>query len=185
MSTSDGQAPESTQSPEQAAEQALRALQRFQELSVAGAQRPLTDDEVAEVNEFTARHPSLDRLLGVRYRVVEPQRIQIALTIREDHLQPWGITNGGVYSSLGETAGSMASFLAAGSGPIVMGTSNETHFLRPSSAGDVIVSTATPENMGRTSHLWRIEHRNEGSGKLCALTFLKTTVVVDKSFSDK
>ena len=105
--------------------------------------------------------------------------MELALEITEDHLQPWGVTNGGVYASLGETAGSMASFIAAGAGPAVVGTSNQTHFLRPSVKGDVIVATAETEHVGRTTHLFRIEHTNEKTGKRCALTFLKTQVVPD------
>ena len=38
-------------------------------------------------------------------------------------------------------------------------------------------STATAEHLGSTSHLWRVEHRNEETGKLLALTMLKTAVM--------
>ena len=151
----------------------------FIELSRVAAERELTTEEISTLNELLARHPTLDRTLGVQYRAVGPNKLELALEITEDHLQPWGVTNGGVYASLGETAGSMASFVAAGAGPAVVGTSNQTHFLRPSVKGDAIIATAEAEHIGRTTHLLRIEHKNEKTGKRCALTFLKTQVVPD------
>lgn len=151
----------------------------FLKLCALASQRPLDAAEVARVNEICGAVASLDRTLGSEYAALEPLRIVTRLEIGDHHLQPWGITNGGIYASLGETAGSMASYIAAGAKPPVVGTSNETHFLRPSGAGDVILSTATPENVGRTSHLWRVEHHNEKTGKLCALTFLRTQVMPD------
>ncbi len=162
------------------AQQKQEAIKQLLALSNAASQRELTAEEIATLNAFTDHSSTLDRALGVQYATVGPEGISLRVTIDERHLQPWGVTNGGVYCSLGETAGSMASFIAAGARANVMGTSNETHFLRPSVAGDTIVSTARPEHLGRTSHLWRIEHRNEATGKLCALTVLKTTVIAER-----
>lgn len=140
--------------------------------------RELNSEEIDVINKFVNATKSLEQTFGTTYLAVGPKKVQLRLEITAGHLQPWGVTNGGVYSSLGESAGSIASYVAAGAGPAVMGTSNETHFLRPSRAGDVIISTATPEHIGRTTHMWRIEHVNEATGKLCALTNLKTTVAV-------
>lgn len=171
----DAQAEQAKQK-EQAAYEAYAA---FTALNHTASKRALNAAELAQMNEFLMSFPTLDRTLGSKYIHAGPNKVVLELTITEHVQQPWGITNGGVYSSLGESAGSMASYYAAGSGPAVMGTSNETHFLRPSKPGDTIVSTATPENLGRTSHLWRIEHRNKETGKLCALTLLKTAVMVN------
>ena len=89
----------------------------FIELSRVATERELTGEEISTLNELLQKHPTLDRTLGVQYRAVGPNKLELALEITEDHLQPWGVTNGGVYASLGETAGSMASFIAAGAGP--------------------------------------------------------------------
>jgi uncharacterized protein (TIGR00369 family) len=86
------------------------------------------------------------------------------------------VTNGGVYASLGESAGSFAGFIAAAGKGNVMGVTNSTNFLRPSMPGDVIRSTAHPVHTGRTSQLWRIDHVNAGTGKLLATTELRTVV---------
>ena len=147
------------------------------ELSSTAGQRKLTGEELDTLNGIMTATNGLEETLGVRYTEVAPHSLTLRLEVQPIHLQPWGITNGGIYATLGETAASMASFVAAGAGPIVVGTNNNTDFLRPSKVGDVIVSTATAEHLGSTSHLWRVEHRNEETGKMLALTMLKTAVM--------
>ncbi|AGP30710.1 PaaI family thioesterase [Corynebacterium terpenotabidum] len=136
----------------------------------------LTDAESAELAAmFEGAGAGLDHTLGVKYVAFAPELV-LELTVTRDHVQPWGITNGGVYASLGESAGSFAGFIAAGGTSSVMGITNSTNFLRPSTPGDVIRSTAHPVHTGRTSQLWRIEHVNAASGKLLATTELRTVV---------
>lgn len=157
----------------------IRALMLFQEAATVAAKEELTPELVEKINESNYAGLNLDSHLGVKYTAAGPQGVTLRLEIGEQHLQPWGVTHGGVYAALGESVGSVASYIAAGAGPAVMGTSNHTDFLRPSKKGDVIVTTARPEHVGRTTQLWRIEHRNEESGKLVALTHLKTAVIPD------
>ncbi|HJD90014.1 MAG TPA: PaaI family thioesterase, partial [Corynebacterium urealyticum] len=111
------------------------------QLSSTASQRKLTGEELDTLNGIITATNGLEEALGVRYTEVAPHSLTLRLEVKAMHLQPWGITNGGIYATLGETAASMASFVAAGAGPIVVGTNNSTDFLRPSKAGDVIVST--------------------------------------------
>ena len=134
----------------------------------------LTEAETAELAVILGgRVGGLDSTLGVRYISFLPEMV-LELTVTR--VQPWGITNGGVYASLGESAGSFAGFIAAGGHSSVMGVTNSTNFLRPSVPGDVIRSTAHAVHTGRTSQLWRIDHVNATSGKLLATTELRTVV---------
>lgn len=165
---------------EQKAEHRARqaaVMERMVSLLGSAAAGGLTEDENAElIGIFGGEIAGLDNTLGVKYVSFSPE-IVLELTITRDHVQPWGITNGGVYASLGESAGSFAGFIAAGGKANVMGVNNLTNFLRPSMPGDVIRSTACAVHTGRTSQLWRIEHVNVASGKLCATTELRTVVV--------
>lgn len=150
-------------------------LARMTELLTKAGAAEISDEESAELSGiFESKVGGLDALLGLRYRSFHPE-VVLELEVTRDHVQPWGITNGGVYASLGESAGSFAGFIASG-GQAVMGTTNATNFLRPSMPGDVIRSTAHAVHTGRTSQLWRIEHINAGSGKLVATTELRTVV---------
>lgn len=153
------------------------ALLKFQQLSEIAAQQDLDDSQIAQFNKANRFDTNFDVVIGSQYIEVGPRKVALRVEITAEHLQPWGITHGGLLAALAESAGSVASYLAAGAEPAVMGTSNHTDFLRPSVKGDVIVATATPEHLGRSTHLWRIEHKNEATGKMVALTQLKTAVV--------
>lgn len=153
-----------------------RILTRMTEILGRAATGEITDEESTELASIFGKGVrGLDRTLGVKYISFLPE-VVLELTVTRDHVQPWGITNGGIYASLGESAGSFAGFIAAGGASNVMGTTNLTNFLRPSMPGDVIRSTAHAVHTGRTSQLWRIEHINAGSGKLLATTELRTVV---------
>jgi 1,4-dihydroxy-2-naphthoyl-CoA hydrolase len=149
---------------------------RMTELLGRAARGEITGDESTELaGIFGNGVPGLDRTLGVRYVAFAPE-VAVELEITDAHVQPWGITNGGIYASLGESAGSFAGYIAAGGEASVMGVTNSTNFLRPSMPGDVVRSTAHAVHTGRTSQLWRIDHVNAASGKLLATTELRTVV---------
>ena len=175
MTDNNGQ-PQSNQHTTQGAPTQGR-LAALENMCTTARQRPLEPGEIDQLNTMITASANYENLLGARYLAVEPHKLVLRLETTKDHRQPWGVTNGGVYASLAETAGSMASYIAAGAGNIVMGTSNYTNFLRPSTPGDVIISTATPEHLGRTSHMWRIEHTNQETGKTLAISTLKTAVM--------
>lgn len=165
-----------THRAERAAERTT-VLARMTELMGKAASGKISVTETAELaGIFEGKVGGMDNTLGVRYVSFSPQ-IVLELTVTRDHVQPWGITNGGVYATLGESAGSFAGFIAAGGESNVMGVTNSTNFLRPSMPGDVIRSTARAVHTGRTSQLWRIDHVNAASGKLLATTELRTVVV--------
>ncbi|WP_315146102.1 PaaI family thioesterase [Corynebacterium variabile] len=151
-------------------------LARMKELLEKVATGDITGDESTELaGIFEGGVLGLDATLGVKYVSFAPELV-VELTVTRDHVQPWGVTNGGVYASLGESAGSFAGFIAAAGKGNVMGVTNSTNFLRPSVPGDVIRSTAHPVHTGRTSQLWRIDHVNAATGKLLATTELRTVV---------
>ncbi|MBC2681524.1 hotdog fold thioesterase [Corynebacterium sp. 4HC-13] len=158
---------------------------QFHEAAARAVTEELPPEIVDLINESNEVGVNLDSHLGVTYTAAGPNGVTMRLEISDKHLQPWGVTHGGIYAALGESAGSVAAYIAAGAGPAVMGTSNHTDFLRPSKKGDVIVTTARPEHVGRTTQLWRIEHRNERTGKLVALTHLKTAVVPEPVVDSK
>ena len=151
----------------------LKSLARMKRAILAGE---VTKETIAVANQSLSELPSLDRTLGVKYRALTKDALAIECEVTWEHTQPMGLANGGLFASLGETAGSLAGFIAVEDNMQVMGTNNSTDFLRPAFPGDVIVSTARAVHLGRTSQLWRIEHTNEKTGKLLALTNLRTAV---------
>jgi 1,4-dihydroxy-2-naphthoyl-CoA hydrolase len=157
-------------------EKKAAVIERMTVLLGRAARGEITAEESTELaGIFEDGVPGLDHTLGVRYVAFAPE-VAVELEITAAHVQPWGITNGGIYASLGESAGSFAGYIAAGGEANVMGVTNSTNFLRPSMPGDVVRSTAHAVHTGRTSQLWRIDHVNAATGKLLATTELRTVV---------
>ena len=72
-------------------------------------QRPLAEDELEQLNNASA---GLNRTLGLRYVEVGPERVVSELRVTANHLQPAGLVNGGVFSALAESVGSLAGVIA-------------------------------------------------------------------------
>lgn len=105
-------------------------------------------------------------LLGTRFVHTDGDRVELEVPVTADLLQPYGIVHGGVYSSIVETAASMAAGLwFAGRGQVV-GLQNTTHFLRAMREG-TLHATATPIHRGRTQQLWLVEIVDD-TGRLIA-----------------
>jgi uncharacterized protein (TIGR00369 family) len=84
-----------------------------------------------------------------------------------DHLTPWGIVHGGVYSTAIESAASIgASAAVRPEGQVAVGLTNTTHFLRSLSSGRVSLEAAALYQ-GRTHQLWRVDVTDD-SGRLVA-----------------
>ena len=146
----------------------------------AAGERVLTDDEIAELNDLMGddiEAAGLDAHLGTSYVAVGPRLLSMRLEIGPEHLQPWGVANGGVYASIGESCGSIAGFIAAGADRPVVGVNNSTDFYRSAVAGDALISTASPVHLGRTSQVWEIRHTREADGKLLSRTNLRLAVL--------
>src|SRR5699024_6209280 len=83
----------------------------------------------------------------------------------EDHYTPWGVIHGGVYTSIVESAASIAvSHAVADRGEFAVGVHNATDFLRPSTGARVDVEASALYH-GRTQHLWEVVISDSGTGK--------------------
>jgi uncharacterized protein (TIGR00369 family) len=98
--------------------------------------------------------------LGFEFHEVTADRLTLSWTSGPQHLQPYGITHGGVYCAAAETAASIAGALWFGERGKVVGVSNHTNFLRAVPAGERVTATATPIHRGRSQQLWQIEMRD-------------------------
>lgn len=107
------------------------------------------------------------RAAGLTVDEVTGSRVTGHLELGADHLTPWGIVHGGVYSTAIESAASLgASTAVRERGEVAVGLSNTTHFLRSLTSGRVIVE-ATALYQGRTQQLWRVDIADE-TGRLVA-----------------
>ncbi|WP_291313543.1 PaaI family thioesterase [Corynebacterium sp. UBA2622] len=132
-------------------------------------EEPLTAEEL---DQLRAADTGLSHTLGIVLTYVARDRVEGYVEIGPQHHQPMGLTNGGLYCSVGETLGSMAA--VAASGAPAVGMSNCTDFLRGVSQGR-LNAVAKPVHLGSTTHLWRIEMKAEGN--LVATTNLKLMIL--------
>ena len=83
--------------------------------------------------------------------------------------------HGGVYASLAESMTSMVTALSVlEEGPVAMGMSNNTSFLRPITQGHVH-AVATRMHRGRTTWVWDVRFSDD-DGRTCALTRMTIAV---------
>jgi uncharacterized protein (TIGR00369 family) len=110
----------------------------------------------------------MSTFLQVTGFVIEEQsgtRVSGYVDLGADHLTPWGVVHGGVYTTIVESAGSIgASAAVLDRGQFAVGLHNSTDFLRSSTGGRARV-LAEPIQQGRTQQLWLVTITDESRGK--------------------
>ncbi len=97
---------------------------------------------------------AFSRLLGTRLRVFEEGRVELVLSVREDHRQQHGLVHGGVLAYLIDNALTFA----AGSvlGPEVLTVEFKVNYLRPA-RGPELVARSEVVHAGRRLAVCRAE----------------------------
>jgi uncharacterized protein (TIGR00369 family) len=117
------------------------------------------DDAAAQLNLVSAGNFSSE--IGLVFESATKDRVVGTVEIEARHLQPAGIVHGGVYCTIVESLASMGAFLnLAEQGLMCAGIENHTSFLRSINTGKA-TGVAVPVNLGRTTHLWDVEVRDE------------------------
>ncbi|HVP34699.1 MAG TPA: hotdog fold thioesterase [Steroidobacteraceae bacterium] len=118
----------------------------------------------AELNERGSR--GLSGHLGIRITEVGPDFLRATMPVTERTHQPYGVLHGGASVALAETAGSIAAMLCVEPQQLVLGQDINANHLRSVSAG-LVTATARPFHLGRSSHVWHIEIRDEQERLVC------------------
>lgn len=132
--------------------------------------RALTVAELAAINKNL---DGFDKTLGLHFRHIEQGQVISEILVADIHLQPYGLVNGGVFSAIAESTGSLAGLIAA-EGRQVVGINNSTDFIRSVRSG-MLIAEATPIQLGRKTQLWQVETKN--NGKVSSRTTLRTMIL--------
>jgi 1,4-dihydroxy-2-naphthoyl-CoA hydrolase len=132
-----------------------------------------TPEELTERGSHT-----LSGYLGIRIVEIGPDFLRATMPVNEHTHQPFGVLHGGASVALAETVGSMASMLCVDSNYLALGQDINANHLRKVSAG-LVTATARPFHLGRTSHVWHIEIRDEQERLVCVARL--TMAVVERS----
>lgn len=127
-------------------------------------EQKLPDDVVGLLN---ARVGGFNKIMGLRFVRADQEAIEAELVIDEQHLQPYGLVHGGVYSGLIETLCSTGAALSVWTeGKTTVGLENSTSFLRAVRSG-TLRGCARPLVQGRRSQVWMAEIHDD-RGRLAA-----------------
>ncbi len=104
--------------------------------------------------------------LGIEFLEVGDDFITARVPVDNRTRQPYGLLHGGVSVVLAETLGSCGAAFASPPGTQAVGLDINANHLRGTRSGWV-TGTARPIHMGRTTHVWQIELRNEAGDMVC------------------
>ena len=105
---------------------------------------------------------------GLELDEISGMRVTAHIDLGAQHLTPWGVVHGGVYTTAIESVASVgASAAVFEQGQFAVGVNNSTDFLRAMREGTVDI-VAEPVIQGRTQQLWRVTITRREDGKAVA-----------------
>jgi 1,4-dihydroxy-2-naphthoyl-CoA hydrolase len=135
-----------------------------------------TQTSVEQIREFSRE--TLADTIGIRVTEIGPDFLRATMPVNPRVHQPMGVLHGGASVALAETVGSVAATLCVDREKYVcLGQEINANHLRPISSG-IVTATARPFHIGRRSHVWSIEIRDEEERLVCVSRL--TMAVVDR-----
>ncbi len=116
--------------------------------------------------------------LGIEFTEVGDDFISGRVPVNKRTVQPYGILHGGVSVTLAETLGSVGAHFAVPEGHRAVGLDINANHLRATMQGWV-TGTARPVHLGRTTHVWQIELRND-AGELTCISRLTMAILAPR-----
>jgi 1,4-dihydroxy-2-naphthoyl-CoA hydrolase len=135
-----------------------------------------TQTSVEQLREFSRE--TLADTIGIRLTEIGPDFLRATMPVNSRVHQPMGVLHGGASVALAETVGSVAATLCIDREKYVcLGQEINANHLRPISSG-IVTATARPFHIGKRSHVWGIEIRDEQDRLVCVSRL--TMAVVDR-----
>lgn len=120
---------------------------------------------------------TIDNYLGIEIIDVGDNFLSGRIPVNSNTAQPFGIIHGGANIVLAESLGSIASAHVINSETeICFGQEVNASHVRPVSSG-FVTGTASPIHLGKRSHIWQIELKNDENKLSC---FVKLTMAIKK-----
>ncbi|MGZ4059946.1 MAG: hotdog fold thioesterase [Bacteroidia bacterium] len=114
--------------------------------------------------------------IGIEITEITPDSIKGRMPVDNRTVQPMKILHGGASVALAETLGSVGSNLIVDNSKYAcVGLDINANHLRPASAG-FVYAEAKPIHIGKKTHVWSIEIKNE-AGKMICISRLTMAVI--------
>jgi 1,4-dihydroxy-2-naphthoyl-CoA hydrolase len=135
-----------------------------------------TPTSVEQLNDHTRN--TLAETIGIRMTEIGADFVRATMPVNPSTHQPMGVLHGGASVALAETVGSVAANLCVDQkAHYCLGQEINANHLRPVSSG-VVTATARAYHIGKRSHVWSIEIRDEHEKLVCVSRL--TMAVVDR-----
>ncbi len=110
---------------------------------------------------------SMAGFLGMQWIEIGEDYLQLSMPVNERTTQVYGILHGGASCALAETVGSVASALVIDQDKFYcVGLEINANHIRSVRSG-LVIGTATPLHLGRTTHVWDIKIHDEMQKLVC------------------
>lgn len=124
-------------------------------------------------------HVNMSKHLDIKYTNLGYDFIEGEMAVTKDVSQPYGVLHGGASCVLAETLGSIGSNLILDQKTqFAVGVSITANHLRSASIGENLRAKAQIIHLGRRTHVWDIEIRNNNDKLVCKSQL--TTMVNNK-----
>lgn len=131
------------------------------------------DWTVANINQM--HEDTMCALLGMRFTERGPDYLLASMPVDSRTTQPVGILHGGASLALAETMGSLAAWMCLEDGWNAVGLDINANHIRAVTRGHVH-GRVTPAHVGRTTHVWLIDIRDD-LGKLVCMARMTLAIV--------
>ena len=136
--------------------------------------------------ELNARnHNALMETLGIEFIDIKEDALVARMPVDHRTRQPLGLMHGGASAALAETVGSTAAYLSVDRSRFyTVGLDIKCNHIRSISSGYVI-GTAKAIHVGKTTHVWQIEIKDEAGGLICFCTHTIAVLELDETMKGK
>jgi len=115
----------------------------------------------------TGRTGTLVEALGIVFTEIGEDYLRGTMPVDKRTKQPAGLLHGGASVALAETLGSVAAWLCIdGTQYTCVGVEINANHVRGIRSG-VVIGTARPVHVGRRTHVWTIDIRDESERLIC------------------
>ncbi len=129
-----------------------------------------------EINQ-RCRNTLVDHL-GIEFVEVGDEYLVARMPVDQRTRQPMDIVHGGATAALAETVGSAAANYCVEKGKVCLGLDLNINHIRAVKSG-FVMATARPLHLGKSTHVWEIQIRNE-EGQLVSAARLTIAVIIAK-----
>ena len=135
--------------------------------------RPITIDQLHAIHKDTAPEH-----LGIEFLEVGDDFLRARVPVDLRTRQPYGLLHGGVSVVLAETLGSCGAAYASPEGHRPVGLDINANHIKGATSGWV-TGTARPVHIGRSTHVWQIDMRND-AGELTCVSRLTVSILLPR-----